>query len=44
MRRAITHITESGDGVHAGNAAEFSPDTEIAFGAQAEATEVAEAV
>ena len=45
MRRAITHITESGDGVHAGNAAEFAPDTEVAFGVQAEAAaEVVEAV
>ena len=30
MRRAITHVVETGQGVHAGNAANFAPDAEIA--------------
>jgi hypothetical protein len=49
MRRAITHVVETGQGAYAGNAVDFAPDTEIAFGARAEETtaelaEVAEAV
>ena len=36
MRRAITHVVEAGQGVHEGNAANFAPDTEIAFGPQSE--------
>lgn len=44
MRRAITHVVEAGQGVHEGNAANFAPDTEIAFGPQSEGAieEVAE--
>lgn len=36
MRRAITHVVEAGQGVREGNAANFAPDTEIAFGPQSE--------
>jgi hypothetical protein len=44
MRRAITHVVEASQGVHEGNATNFSPDTEIAFGPQSEGAieEVAE--
>ena len=44
MRRAITHVVEAGQGVREGNAANFAPDTEIAFGPQSEGSieEVAE--
>ena len=44
MRRAITHVVEAGQGVREGNAANFAPDTEIAFGPQSEGAieEVAE--
>jgi hypothetical protein len=36
MRRAITHIVEAGADSHAGNATEFAPDVDIAFGVRAE--------
>ena len=44
MRRAITHVVEVGQGVHEGNAANFAPNTEIAFGTQSDGAieEVAE--
>ena len=43
MRRAITHVTESGRGVHEGNATDFAPDSDLAFGPEAEgAGELAE--
>jgi hypothetical protein len=42
MRRAIIHQVESGSVTHEGNAVDFSPDTEISFGARTAVEETEE--